>query len=164
MLGGIGGRRRRGQQRMRWLDGIQTRWTWVWVNSRSWWWTGRPGVLRFMGSQRVGHIWATDLIWIITYPLQYSWISLVAQTVKNPPAMRETWVWKMPWRRAWQPIQYSCLENPYEQRSLAGYSPWGPKESDMTERLSTAQHRLLMTIPRLNVLDANTTEMILRPS
>ena len=39
------------------------RWTWVWVNSRSWWWTGRPGVLRFMGSQRVGHDWATDLIW-----------------------------------------------------------------------------------------------------
>jgi len=53
MLGGIGGRRRRGQQRMRWLDGILTRWTWVWVNSGSWWWTGRPGVLQFMGSQRV---------------------------------------------------------------------------------------------------------------
>ena len=34
-----------------------TRWTWVWVNSGSWWWTGRPGVLRFMGSQRVGHDW-----------------------------------------------------------------------------------------------------------
>ena len=41
-----------------------TRWTWVWVNSRSWWWTGRPGVLRFMGSQRVGHDWATELNWI----------------------------------------------------------------------------------------------------
>ena len=40
-----------------------TRWTWVPVNSRSWWWTGRPGVLQFMGSQRVGHDWATDLIW-----------------------------------------------------------------------------------------------------
>ena len=38
-----------------------TRWTWVWVNSRSLWWTGRPGVLRFMGSQRVGHDWATEL-------------------------------------------------------------------------------------------------------
>ena len=38
-----------------------TRWTWVWVNSGSWWWTGRPGVLRFMGSQRVGHDWATEL-------------------------------------------------------------------------------------------------------
>ena len=38
-----------------------TRWTWVWVNSGSRWWTGRPGVLRFMGSQRVGHDWATEL-------------------------------------------------------------------------------------------------------
>ena len=41
----------------------RTRWTWVWVNPRRWWWTGRPGVLRFMGSQRVGHIWATELNW-----------------------------------------------------------------------------------------------------
>ena len=39
-----------------------TRWTWVWVNSRSWWWTGRPGVLRFMGSQGVRHDWETELI------------------------------------------------------------------------------------------------------
>ena len=38
-----------------------TQWTWVWVSSGSWWWTGRPGVLRFMGSQRVGHDWATEL-------------------------------------------------------------------------------------------------------
>ena len=42
MLGGIGGRRRRGQWRMRWLDGITDSMTWVWVNSGSWWWTGRP--------------------------------------------------------------------------------------------------------------------------
>ena len=40
-----------------------TRWMWVWVNSGSWWWTGRPGVLSFMGSQRVGHDWATELNW-----------------------------------------------------------------------------------------------------
>ena len=40
-----------------------TRWTWVWVNSGGWWWTGRPGVLRFMGWQRVGHDWATELNW-----------------------------------------------------------------------------------------------------
>ena len=51
MLGGTGGRRRRGWQRMRWLMASPTPWTWVWVNSRSWWWTGRPGVLRFIGSQ-----------------------------------------------------------------------------------------------------------------
>ena len=40
-----------------------TRWTWVWVNSGSWCWTGRPGMLRFMGSQKVGHDWATELNW-----------------------------------------------------------------------------------------------------
>ena len=40
-----------------------TQWTWLWVNSRSWWWTGRPGVLWYMGLQRVGHDWVTDLIW-----------------------------------------------------------------------------------------------------
>ena len=45
-----------------WMASL-TQWTWVWVNSGSWWWTGRPGVLRFMGLQRVGHDWATDLIW-----------------------------------------------------------------------------------------------------
>ena len=43
-----------------------TRWTWVWVNSGSWWWTGRPAVLRFMGSQRVGHDWTTELNWTET--------------------------------------------------------------------------------------------------
>ena len=40
-----------------------TRWTWVWVNSGSWWWTGRPGVLWFTGSQRVRHDWASELNW-----------------------------------------------------------------------------------------------------
>ena len=45
-----------------WMASL-TRWTWVWVNSRCWWWTGRPGVLRFMGSQRVRHDWATELNW-----------------------------------------------------------------------------------------------------
>ena len=45
-----------------WMASL-TRWTWVWVNSGSWWWTGRPGMLRFMGSQRVGHDWMTELNW-----------------------------------------------------------------------------------------------------
>ena len=42
-----------------------TQWTWVWVNSGSWWWTGRPGVLQPMGSQRAGHDWATALNWTV---------------------------------------------------------------------------------------------------
>ena len=48
-----------------WMVGSLTQRTWVWVNSRSWWWTGRPGVLQFMGLQRVGHDWATELNWTI---------------------------------------------------------------------------------------------------
>ena len=43
-----------------WMTSL-TQWTWVWVDSGSWWWTGRPGMLWFMGSQRVGHDWATEL-------------------------------------------------------------------------------------------------------
>ena len=45
-----------------WMASL-TLWTWVWVNSGNWWWTGRPGVLRFMGSQRVGRDWVTELNW-----------------------------------------------------------------------------------------------------
>ena len=63
VLGKMEGGRRRGWQRIRWLDGI-TDSTWVWVNSGSWWWTGRPSVLQSMGMQRVGHDWATELNWI----------------------------------------------------------------------------------------------------
>ena len=46
-----------------WMASL-THWIWVWVNSGSWWWTGRPGMLRFMGSQRVRHNWATELNWL----------------------------------------------------------------------------------------------------
>ena len=45
-----------------WMASLTQR-TWVWVNSRSWWWTGRPGMLQSMGLQRVGHDWETELNW-----------------------------------------------------------------------------------------------------
>ena len=85
MLGKIEGRKR-GQQRLRWLDGIfdsidmslyklnrgwdswmarLTQWTWVCVDPVNWLWTGRPGMLQSMGSQRVGGDWAIELKWII---------------------------------------------------------------------------------------------------
>ena len=63
MLGGIGGKRKRGWQRRDGWMASPTQWTCIWVNSGSWWWTGRPGMLRFMGSQRVGHDWVTELNW-----------------------------------------------------------------------------------------------------
>ena len=73
----------------------------------------------------------------------------MSQMVKNPPAMREIWVRSLgsipglgrsPGGGHGNPLQHSCLENPIRQRRLVGYSPWGCKESDMTERLNTAQH------------------------
>ena len=63
MLGKIEGRRRRGRQRWDGWMASPIQWTWVWVNSGSWWWTGRPGMLWSLGSQRVGHNWATELNW-----------------------------------------------------------------------------------------------------
>ena len=69
--------------------------------------------------------------------------SLVAQTAKNQPANSGdlgsiSGLGRSPGGGGQgNPLQYSCLENPYGQRSLAGYSPWGYKESDMTEQLRT---------------------------
>ena len=63
MLGGIGGRRRSRWQRMRRLDGITDSMDMSLGKLREWWWTGRPGMLQFMGSQRVGHDWVTKLNW-----------------------------------------------------------------------------------------------------
>ena len=70
-----------------WMASL-TRWTWVWVNSRSWWWTGRPGVLRFMGLQRVGHDWATELNW--THSCLLAWFM--------SPSCSGLW-WNVSWCR-----------------------------------------------------------------
>ena len=71
----------------------------------------------------------------VGYPLQYSWASLVAQLVKNLPAMQETWVQSLgredPWRRERLPTP---VFRPGEFHGLCG--PWGHKESDTTEQLS----------------------------
>ena len=63
-----------------WMAMSPTQWTWAWVDSGSWWWTGRPSVLRFMGSQRVRHDWATELNWTESCAL-ISYISLRAREV-----------------------------------------------------------------------------------
>ena len=99
---------------------------------------GDPGLIPRLGSfpgEGIGYLY------------QCAWASLVAQVVKNPPAIRETrfdpWVGKIPWRRAWHPTPVFLSRESHGQRSLAAYSPWGHKESDMTEQLSTAQmHQL----------------------
>ena len=72
------------------------------------------------------------------YPLQYSRVSLVAQMVKNPPAMQETWVQSLGWE---DPLEEGMATHsnilawriPMDRGAWQGYSPWGHKESDMTE-------------------------------
>ena len=97
------------------------------------------------GDRRDGTNWE---IGIDTYTLlcikqlMRTWVSLVGQRVKNPPARglgSIPGLGKSPGGGHGIPLQYSCLENPYGQRSLAGYSPQGHKESDTTEQLSTAR-------------------------
>ena len=63
-----------------------TQWTWVWVNSGSWYWTGRPGVLWFMGSWRVGHYWVTKLNWI---PILLKPFQKIAEESKLPNSFYE---------------------------------------------------------------------------
>ena len=59
----------------------------------------------------------------------------MVQTVKRLPTMQETWVQSLGQEENGTPLQYSCLENPMDRGTWLGYSPWGRKESDTTERL-----------------------------
>ena len=136
MLGGIGGRRRRGLQRMRWLDGITDLMD------------GSLGELQELVVDREAwraaiHGVAKSLTrlsdWTELNPNMRA--SLVALVVKNPPAnagdIREVGsiliVTKIPWRRAWQPSPVFLPEESHGERSLAGSIPWARTESDTTE-------------------------------
>ena len=83
MLGGIGGRRSGGNRGWDGWMASPTWWTWVWVSSGSWWWTGRSGVLQFMGLQRVEHDWATELNWT-----ELNWIYLWDQQPPDTKAIQ----------------------------------------------------------------------------
>ena len=79
-----------------------TQWTWVWVNFGSWWWTGRPGMLQSMGSQRVGHDWATEL--------NYWWESKVRIISDMESSLNAQQYWK-----SW--LNYDIL-SPWNARKL----------------------------------------------
>ena len=71
----------------------------------------------------------------------FDFCSLVAQTVKNLPAVQETGVWSLGWEDEWQPpgemngnpLQGSCLENSMDKRNVAVYNPWGHKETQLSD-------------------------------
>ena len=95
-----------------------------------------------LGFTRVEHDWVTKLP-------DKNRTSQVAVVVKNTPAnagdarhvgLQDPWIGKIPWRRAWKPTPVFLPGESHGQKSLAGYSLWGRKESATTERLSTAQH------------------------
>ena len=85
MLGKIEVRRGNDREWNGWMA-LPTQWTWVWVDSESWWWTGRPGMLQSMGLWRVGYDWATELNWNIMSNLYlYSRkCCLISSSLKKP--------------------------------------------------------------------------------
>ena len=114
-----------------WLDGRE------WVNSGSWWWTGRLGVLRFMGSQRVGHDWVAELNW--TEPFhRASQVTLVVkknstcQCRKHKRCGFDPLVEKIPWRKAWLPSLVSLPGESHGERNLVS-TVHRVAESHMTE-------------------------------
>ena len=84
----------------------------------------------------------------------FIWPPLVAQTLKNLLQCRrpgfDSWVRKIPWRRIWQPTPVFLPEESHGQRSLAGYSPRGRKESDTTEQLKGSSRVSLPAAPQEN--------------
>ena len=109
-------------------------WTWVWASPRTWWWTGKLGVLQSMGLQTIGHNWAIELDWT----KECTQVFQVALVVKDPPCQCRRcrfspWVGKIPWRRAQQSTPVFLPGESHGQRSLVGYSPWGCKKWDTSE-------------------------------
>ena len=76
-----------------WMASL-TWWTWVWVNSGSWWWTGRPGVLQFIGSQRVRHDWVTELNWLMRV-CRTQWVQTPCSSEEESEAWGDEWLPKV---------------------------------------------------------------------
>ena len=136
VLGKIKGRSRRGDRGWDGWMASPTQWTRVWVNSGSCCWTGRPGVLQSMGSQEsdaTEQLYWTELILIRRASRVAQWVKKLSAMQETPETWLDFWAGKIPWRRARQPIPILLPEEFHGQSSLLGCSPWGCKESDMTE-------------------------------
>ena len=111
----IEGRRRKGWQRVKWLDGITDSMDiWVWVNSRSWWWRGRPGVLQSIRSQRVRHNRITELNWTELSKV-YGFSS------------SHVYIWKLKYKESWV-LKNWCFELWCWRRFLR--VPWMARRSN----------------------------------
>ena len=84
----------------------------------------------------------------ICYPVQHSWTSLVAQLVKNLPAMKETWVWSLGWEDLLEKGMATLSSSLAWRSPWTIYSPWGRKESDRTEWLSLSLFKWTLGLPR----------------
>ena len=102
-----------------WMSSL-TWWTWVWANSWSWWWTGSPGMLQSMGSQRVGHDWATELNW-----------TELNQCRKLKDSNFIPGLGRCLGEGHGNPLEYSCLENPMDREAWQAMVH-RVAESDMT--------------------------------
>ena len=104
---------------------------WLKGHSRNWWWTERPGVLQSMGSERVRHDWAPELNWG-----DASGSEPACQCRIQKRCGLDSWVRKIPWRRAWQPTPVLLSGESHGQRSLVCCGHWGHTESDILKQLS----------------------------
>ena len=153
MLGGIGGRRRRGWQRMRWLDGITDSVDmslgrlWESVMDREAWRAAIHGVAN--SQTRLGD-W-TKLNWVDNFPCGSDG-KVSACSVGDPDLILG--LGRPPWRSEWQPTPVAVPEEFHGQRNLVGYSPWGCKELDTTEQLT---HTHTRTVDNLIIIQGGCT-------
>ena len=142
MLGKIEGRRRRGWQRMRWLDGITDLMDWVWASFWSWWWTGKPGMLQSVHGVTKSQTRLSDWTYFVFHMGflgDTSGKELTYQCRRWKRCGFDPGLGRSPGRGHGNPLQYSCLGNPRDRGTW-----WAPvheaaKNQKRRKWLSTAE-------------------------